>query len=118
MDSFRSPKVVKLEQQNEELLAQVEEFSEAAFSVGILLNTILNDPDVCGETKLGVVNWFTANPDQSLDSLKARIEAETIERCADAVLKEADFPIGLISSDKNEMLKRILDDMRKYSGDK
>ena len=78
--------LLNLEQQNESLLAQVEELREKLESsyeeIMAFKKTIFARHRWINATKKIVAN--TAQ--QSLDSLKARIEEETIDRCVDELI--------------------------------
>ena len=79
VDSFRSPKVVKLEQEVVELKAMIEEMREAH---GQRLITMTNEE---------VDTIFAKTPQQSLDTLKAEIIGECIllvETCCPATLSQ------------------------------
>ena len=106
MDNFRSPKVVRLEQENEALLAQVEGLRKAMLYEAAETRAEFNVPD---EVTLLLETVASKTPVQHLDSLKARIEEETIERLIKKIANEIDW----IAPSNFEMIANDLP--RKYS---
>ena len=111
MDNFRNHKVVKLEQENEALLAQVEEMQDGAIkakdymvSLSATINELsaniselrnAHEQRLITMTNEEVDAVFSKAPQQSLDSLKARIEEEILCRCANHFQQTADnAPLG------------------------
>lgn len=90
VDSFRNPKVVKLEQETQALKAMV---NELRVSLTALVN-LKAHKDEHGKTGLYLEKqpklWVRAGQviskttQQSLDTLKAEIESDTIRRCTEA----------------------------------
>jgi hypothetical protein len=96
VDSFRNLKVVKLEQQNEALLAQVDAVYDGLSSLADqLVEEIQQRQEKTGRRQIGkegalrrvnrLLATFNSDIDKPLDSLKSRIEDETISRCAEKV---------------------------------
>ena len=92
-DSFRSPKVVKLEQENQALKAMVEEMRERLNAFVELKDSGLSEPARIGLQTEFARDTLCNTPQQSLDTLKVEIEEETIERLT-GFLIENGFKIG------------------------
>jgi hypothetical protein len=108
----KSTREIDLEQQNEALLAQVAELqkylwmrinqTEAYIAVEALSG---NEPKEMAERSAnaelqGVLKAIKITPQQSLDSIKAAVEAETIDRCA-----VASWMAGMDEQTENVMRK-------------
>ena len=111
MDNFRSPKVVKLEQENQALKAIVDELN----IVTCLLLSRAASPD----DKRRAREALAKTPQQSLDTLKAEIEEEAVGRCFKAI-NESEYVLvsnapAYYRDDIYDALKNM---PRKYLGDK
>ena len=109
MDNFRSPKVVKLEQEIQALKAHIDELQENLKESHIEIMAFRS-------TIFARHRWINASkkllaktPQQSLDTLKAEIENETVERCKNKVAEFYGKGAGSMA---------INDMPRKYSGNK
>ncbi|MCK4705865.1 MAG: hypothetical protein KAT90_10310 [Gammaproteobacteria bacterium] len=105
---IKPPREIELEQQNEALLAQVEE----------LRHVIHKYAGTGLDKEWQEVKRATAKtPEQSLDSLKARIEEETIERCVSVIKLQSSNHFAGISPDsisKDWVMRDVSNIPRKY----